>query len=620
MVKKVLLTLDMQSLDLNIPFKSVYNAVSLAMKSMRFAKAVIAVQTLESKGIDAKIIVLDSSTEDILHKAKIKTISAKEVTENLYDLKNGEITYEFLQNFVKTLGAIDPVSSYKGIPLPDLDAKNLWRSFVLPSIVAMDSYTRIIQKERPHEAIILNNAHAFQKIFKAAAESSGIVVEDRTSRLAALPWLAKRIAMENLGKIMTPSYLRKLRNGGRIELKKSGKRKIIIAHDTIGASKVLPWAKKLVKKYDVVYVGSGKNSEDFERTGMKYRRLQDYSNSGIIQELKHARNEFEHTYHGVIGNPKLMAALSHNGTDMREIFDEMMLYLYYIAYPILASYVELFNEMIEREQPDLIITVDELSRFGRALVRVADNKGIKTMIVQHGALLDHPLFTKIVATKFAVYGQQTKEILVKRGARPQQVEIVGQAENIPAENHEKIKSRIFTELNLNKHKKLVTFASQALAESVNYPSFEIFYKSAKEFPEVQFVVKLHPDESEKLHREFIRKFELDNVAVVKNTPIKELLIASDLVVNIYSTVGMEALALGKQLVSINVNLPKSYFPSGKGAYIASSAKGIKGVIGNIMRGKGISKETIKKESKYYISETGEKACGNVAKTVDKLIK
>ncbi len=620
MAKKVLLTLDNQSLDLNIPFKSIYNAISLGMRAMRFSRAVTTAQVLESKGTEAKVIVLDSWTEEFLKKAKVKTIPAKEVTENLYDLKNGEITYAFLQNFVKTLGTVDPASSYKGISLPDLDAKNLWRSFVFPSIVAINSYTKIIKKEKPHEAIVLNNAHAFQKIFKIAAESSGIVVEDRTNALATLPWLGKRIAMKNLAKVLVPGYLRRLRRGERINIRKGSKKKIIIAHDIIGPAKILPWAKKLAREYEVVYVGAGKGKEEFEKNGIAYRNLGEYSNSDIIEELKLSRNEFEQAYHRIIGNPKLRKALSYNGIDMNEIFDEMMLYLYYIAYPILAAYVELFQEMIDREKPDLIITVDELSRFGRALTRVADNSGVKTMIVQHGALLDHPLFTKIIASKFAAYGQQTREILVKRGAKKEQIEIVGQAESVPTENPEKIKSRICTKLNLSKHKPIVVFASQALAESVNYPSFEMFYKAAKDFPEVQFVVKLHPDETEKLHSFFIKKYELSNVSIVKDIPIKELLIAADLLVNIYSTVGMEALALGKPLVSINANLPKSYFPSGKGALIAGNYKAIKSILGKVTAGLGPSKETIKKTAKYYISETGEKACGNVVEAAEKLLK
>ena len=180
---------------------------------------------------------------------------------------------------------------------------------------------------------------------------------------------------------------------------------------------------------------------------------------------------------------------------------------------------------------------------------------------------------------------------------------------------------IFTELNLNRHKKLVTFASQGRGEeTVNYPSFEMVYETIKELPEVQFVVKPHPDESEKLHREFVAKLGLNNVVIVKNVAIKELLIASDVVMNIYSTVGIEALSMGKPLVSISLNFPKSYFPQGRGAYIAGSQKSLKAIVSRLVNGKIPKASDIKKTGRRYLFETGEAACNNVAIAADKLLK
>lgn len=618
MAKKALLTLDMQSLDLNIPFKGIYNAVSNLSKSFRFSKAVRAVRELESKGIEAKVIALDSRTEDFLKEKGISTIAEKAAIENLYDTKYGEISYKFLQDLTKTLSVVDPASSYKGVMLPDLDAKNLWRSFIFPSITALDTFLKVIKKERPQEAIVLNREHAFQKVFKVAAESSGIKVIDRTNAIAALPWFAKQAAMKNFGSLMAPAYLRNLKER-KIASKPVGKKKIIIAHDTIGPGKVLPWAKKLAKKYEVVYVGVRESGEEFEKAGIKYRKLQDYATSDVIRELKQAKISFRRAYREVIGNPKLMAAMAYDGADMSKILDEMLIYLYYISYPILAAYIELFDRVIEVEGPDVMITVDELSRFGRSMVRVANSRGVGTMVVQHGALHDHPLLASTDATKFAAYGEQTKKILLKRGARANQIEIVGQAEKVPTESPEKIRAKICATLNLDKHRPIITFASQALADSVNYPNFEMFYNGVKDLPELQFVVKLHPDESQKLHCDFAKKLGLRNVTIIKDVPIKEIILASDLVINIYSTVGMEALSLGKPLISINVNLPKSYFPEGSGAHIASNAKSLKSAISSIIN-KGRSGEGIKKTSRHYILEVGERACDNVAKAVDKLVR
>ena len=76
MVKKTaLLTLDTQSLDLNIPFKGIYNTVSKTMKALRFSKAVGIAENLKQQGTEAKIIALDSRAEDFLNQRGISTIA-----------------------------------------------------------------------------------------------------------------------------------------------------------------------------------------------------------------------------------------------------------------------------------------------------------------------------------------------------------------------------------------------------------------------------------------------------------------------------------------------------------------------------------------------------------------
>jgi len=621
MVKKTaLLTLDTQSLDLNIPFKGIYNTVSKTMKALRFSKAVGIAENLKQQGTEAKIIALDSRAEDFLNQRGISTIAAKDAIENLYDLKYGEVTFGFLRNLIGSLEANDEKSTYKGVSLPDIDIKNLWRSFVFPAVTALDSYVKIIEKERPQKAIVLNNEHYFQKIFKIAAENSGIAVADKTNALAKLPWFAKRFAIKNFGGIMAPKYLRQINGCDCVKSTKKLKKRILIAHDTISPGKILPWAKKIAKDYDIVYVGVRESGDEFKKAGIKYRKLQDYFTAGIINNLRQARKEFECDYYAVSRNPEIAKALSYNGIGTKEILDEMLLYMHYIGYPIAAAYVELFSNVIEIERPDIVVTVDELSRFGRALVKVANSHGVKTMVVQHGALLDHPLFSNIIAEKFAAFGAQTKNLLVKRGTNAEQVIIVGQAEETPKERPEKIRAKICAALNLNSKKPIITFASQGRGEeSVNYQSLKVFYNAAKSFPELQFVTKLHPDESEKLHAEFVRKLDLCNVTIIKDIKIKELLLASDIVVNIYSTVGMEALSLGKPLISLTASMPESYFPQGKGAYRCKNADSVKKAINNCITSK-ISEKTIKATGKYYIQETGEKACSNVAKAIANLIK
>ena len=618
--RSAMLVLDSQKLEFSIPFKKVYDFASLTLKKFRFQAVKNLILEKQKKGIDVNAVALDRRTETFFNQNKIPHISRRDVTADVYNIKYGEITFNFLRNLIKVLKQVDPQSTYRGILLPYLDEKNLWRAFVLPAIRSLDAFIELIKTYRPNQAIILNSAHFSQKLFMLAAESNGVVIEDRSGKFSHIPWKIKRFAIENLGFLNFPPYFRKLK-ARHISAPTKTKKKILIAHDLISPTKVIPWAKKLVKKYEVVYVGVHESGEIFERAGIKYKRLQDYATEGALASIYAQKAIFRKDFEKVFGNPKLREALYYKNIDISKVLDEMLLYMHYIGYPTLVTYIELFNQMIATELPDLVVTVDELSRFGRILIAAGNKKGVKTLIVQHGAIWDHALFDGSKCTKFAAYGAQTKKNLLKRKVRNDQIVIAGQAEDIPTESAEKIRRRICTKLNISNKKPVITFTSQALTESVNYKSFEILYETIKEFPRMQFVIKLHPDELDRFHREFIRKLGLENITIVKDINIQELIIASDLIINVYSTAGIEALSLGKPVVSINANFPDSYFPNGTGAYIVRHTKHLKEAINTIVIDRRYpSPERIKRGNKYYIKEVGEKACKNVAKLIDKMVE
>ena len=617
--KSAMLVLDSQKLEFNIPLKEVYDFASATLKKFRFSSAKKIIAEAQAKNLDIKAVALDGRTEEFFRKNGISCITRRDVTEDLYDIKYGDISFRFLRDIIKKIEETDPQSTYRGILLPYLDEKNLWRSFVYPAVRAVDAFNELISKYKPSKAIILNRAHLYQKLFMLTAQDRGMIIVDRTGKLSHLPWAAKKYAIKNFGFLNYPSYFRKLK-AKHHHVPAKRKKKILIAHDLISPAKIIPWAKKLTKKYDVVYVGIKEKGEEFERAGIKYRRLQDYATETALAGIKIQSLIFRKDFHKIFGNPELREALYYRNIDLSSALEEMMAYMYYISYPVLVTYIELFSQMVAYELPDLIVTVDDRSRFGRVLIEVANKKGVKNLIVQHGAIWDHALFDRSNCTKFAAYGEQTKKILRKRKLKKEQIAVVGQAENIPREKPEKIRARICTTLNIFRKKPIVTFTSQALAEGVNYPSFEVLYKTIRELPNVQFIIKLHPDETSRLHQEFIRKLQLDNVTIVKSINIKELLLASDLIINIYSTVGMEALSLGKPLVSINVNFPDSYFPKGRGAYIVRHTKHLKSLIDNIvLHKKKPGAESIRKGNRYYIREVGEKACNNVVKLINRMV-
>jgi CDP-glycerol glycerophosphotransferase (TagB/SpsB family) len=86
-------------------------------------------------------------------------------------------------------------------------------------------------------------------------------------------------------------------------------------------------------------------------------------------------------------------------------------------------------------------------------------------------------------------------------------------------------------------------------------------------PGIQVIVKLHPDEADgSIERELADEAGLTRCSVVEGGDIVDYLLASDLVIVFFSTVGHEAILMGKPLIQIPVG-------SGEGTIIPFTEEG-----------------------------------------------
>jgi CDP-glycerol glycerophosphotransferase (TagB/SpsB family) len=93
------------------------------------------------------------------------------------------------------------------------------------------------------------------------------------------------------------------------------------------------------------------------------------------------------------------------------------------------------------------------------------------------------------------------------------------------------------------------------------------YSARLSRPELQLVVKLHPKEDGALQRVMAVEMGLSDVVIVKERLV-ELLRICDLLVTIHSAVAMEAIAMGKPVVTVNLTGEKDPYPyAGSGAAI-----------------------------------------------------
>lgn len=236
--------------------------------------------------------------------------------------------------------------------------------------------------------------------------------------------------------------------------------------------------------------------------------------------------------------------------------------------------LETAHRLLETERPDLVVLMYEYGRFERAVVVAARLRGIPVLAIQHGVIHPtHPGYifspdevsgSGSVQTPFcplpdltAVYGPYHKKLLTGVSAYPPEAVVVtGQPRYDLLARAEKWYDRHQTllELHLDPAKRTVLWATQThgLPADENMRNVETVYRALAGLENAQLVVKLHPheDQGASLYR---RDSSYAPAIVGRDGDTLALLYACDVLITRHSTVAMEAVALDRPVVILNLS-------------------------------------------------------------------
>lgn len=235
--------------------------------------------------------------------------------------------------------------------------------------------------------------------------------------------------------------------------------------------------------------------------------------------------------------------------------------------------IEIWNNIIKKEEPDILVTESEGYSHALALISISREKQIPVIALQHG--LSGPLHTGYIykkdevsmdiddmskyplADKTAVYGPYSKKVLTEMSAYPEDsVVVTGQPRyDILARASEVFnKKKTFEKLNLDDDKKLIVWAADLYIfnEISKEHIYAVFDAVKKLSNNVQLVVKKHPEYyfDDSVYNKIAQKFEFVPI-IIRKMDTLELLYASDLVIMEQSTVGIEAMILDKPVITLN---------------------------------------------------------------------
>lgn len=254
--------------------------------------------------------------------------------------------------------------------------------------------------------------------------------------------------------------------------------------------------------------------------------------------------------------------------------EDLLTYHFTTTFPRVVEHIETAKRLLERERPDLILLITEYGLFERALVVAAKLKGIPTLAIQHGVISpQHPGYIYPpgavaedgsgtppyvpIPDRIAVYGEYHREILTTPGSYPSEsVMVTGQPRyDVLARVGELYdKAGIREELGLPGDARLVLWVTQThgLPAEESEGNLEAVYGAMGDIRNAALVVKLHPLEDQRaaLYR---RDRGYTPVIVDGRADTIALLYACDVMITRHSTTALEAVALHKPVIILNLS-------------------------------------------------------------------
>lgn len=273
--------------------------------------------------------------------------------------------------------------------------------------------------------------------------------------------------------------------------------------------------------------------------------------------------------------------------------------LHYFTLPvqdkILRMHVDnfyLFRRMFEVEKPDLVLALHELNSWGKMLGYLSHEFHVPMVTLQEGLYYAPAAFYRFhteYSSACLVWGEATKEILVRSGASADKIFIVGNTHLysvVARESRPDAVARTEQELGLSSGQTVITLLMGGLGYDRGFSFPRELLDWVRANPKVVLVCKWHPVTNKLAIEEIAESLKsIPNVVMVQQFDTYRLLAASDIcVVFGNSTTGLEALAFDKPLVEVELpGLDYSFARQGVAESVTSLAE-VPRAINDLMSG------------------------------------
>ncbi|MFC1589926.1 CDP-glycerol glycerophosphotransferase family protein [Candidatus Omnitrophota bacterium] len=443
----------------------------------------------------------------------------------------------------------------------------------------------IIDAERPKKVIIVSPRLWFSKILESLARQHNIRIV-----YASGPNIyegSRKIAKAIVRPLLRGAVLRsKIINAELLRLSKKDKqgsaprKKILFLRSTINRLKsILPVMRIMVRSGEnkVILMSSGASGvgkNEIEES-LQSVSADDHLSFRMIREIRKVDTKCRISWKRIKDNGSVLENITYQGISIWEFLEPVVEHLFFNAFNPISKYVVLAQSIVKKEKPDVFVYADEGNIFSKYLTLFARNNKIPVVRVQY-ALLDITDFAKLECDAFAVSNVISKELVLQYNpASEERVVITGQPRYDVITTRNADRSEFCKKQGLDPDKKILLFASTyysniSFYDNVDPWSFQRYYyklcdiySALDKLSGVELIVKPHPSPKDpiEMHRAVLKEIKATSrfKFFSPSGSIVDLLRNCDLCVTFGSTTAIEAIALEKPMVIIDIKNTLNYY-------------------------------------------------------------
>jgi len=508
--------------------------------------------------LSKKTIILLTSESLTCQEGKLKKIFFYSQEINKIDIgKYRKQSLKIVKEFSKVLSRADfKNSTYKSIKIFDIWKSQTSVRLSYHYFPYREVIEEIVKKNKPKEVWVMG-ASTEEKIASKIAKENNIIF----NKFALLDFssiynfLSKYLFKRQLARkakffTQSPQIVRQ-------EKAYSKKNAYLLSVDFFRHLKTLvPIYKKLKEKgKKVFFVSDSANLKQILKNIYKIDQ-DDFSLTDFIPAILFERKLINYRKNFNLVWQKLL-------TEKGEIFQIMNDYFEIVVkevLPIAKIYLEAAEILIDKIQPRVILTVNNVRFMENALILMAKKKKIPNLTAHQAMILSSDKTTQFRADFFCAVGDYIKKELIEIGYLSSRIIVCGDPQLDFLQNRSLLdKKNIFARLGLDLGKKIVLLISDRPNPRLSYEEKkEQFQKTAnalQHLSNVQLIVKPHPTEERQTLMADLKNWGIRNCLVSDNNKIElfELLEVSSLVVIGWSMVGFEAMLMGRPVIVANFN-------------------------------------------------------------------